>query len=47
MKQLKIQDLQMQLNNMIDRGADTAKIYELSIRLDALIVEYYNKKLGK
>jgi len=31
--QLKIQDLQSQLNDMIDNGDDYSKIYELSVSL--------------
>jgi len=44
--QLKIQDLQSQLNDMIDNGDDYSKIYELSVKLDMLIVQYYNELLG-
>ncbi|NLP14017.1 MAG: Spo0E family sporulation regulatory protein-aspartic acid phosphatase [Clostridium sp.] len=45
MNQLKIQDLQTQLNRLIDKGDDYSKIYELSVKLDMLIVQYYNEKL--
>jgi len=45
MNQLKIQDLQTQLNHLIDKGDDFSKIYELSVKLDMLIVQYYNEKL--
>ncbi|HOM01208.1 MAG TPA: Spo0E family sporulation regulatory protein-aspartic acid phosphatase [Acetivibrio sp.] len=49
--QLKIQDLQSQLNDMIDNcddySKDYSKIYELSVKLDMLIVEYYNELLGR
>ncbi|ADU74298.1 MAG TPA: Spo0E family sporulation regulatory protein-aspartic acid phosphatase [Hungateiclostridium thermocellum] len=45
--QLKIQDLQSQLNDMIDNGDDYSKIYELSVKLDMLIVQYYNELLGR
>lgn len=45
MNQSKIQDLQTQLNHLIDKGDDYSKIYELSVKLDMLIVQYYNEKL--
>ncbi|MFZ5986077.1 MAG: aspartyl-phosphate phosphatase Spo0E family protein [Bacillota bacterium] len=45
MNQLKIQALQTQLNRMIDNGDDYSKIYELSVQLDSLIVQYYNEIL--
>ncbi|HHV29590.1 aspartyl-phosphate phosphatase Spo0E family protein [Acetivibrio mesophilus] len=45
--QFKIQDLQSELNNMIDNGDDYSKIYELSVKLDMLIVQYYNELLGR
>lgn len=45
MNQLKIQDLQTQLNHLIDKGGDYSQIYELSVKLDMLIVQYYNEEL--
>lgn len=45
MNQLKIQALQTKLNHMIDKGDDFSKIYELSVKLDLLIVQYYNEVL--
>jgi len=46
MNELKIQALQNQLNHMIDNNVDFNKIYELSLELDILIVQYYNKVLN-
>lgn len=46
MNDLKIQALQTQLNHMIDNDVDFSKIYELSLELDILIVQYYNKVLN-
>ena len=45
MNDLKIQALQTKLNHMIDKDADFSKIYELSVKLDLLIVQYYNELL--
>lgn len=46
MAQCEIQLLQDKLNNMIDSEDDYAKIYEISIKLDLLIVQYYDKLLN-
>lgn len=43
MVQCEIQLLQDELNNMIDSEYDYAKIYEVSVKLDLLIVKYYNE----
>ena len=45
MNEMKIQELQYELNNMIDNNADYNKIYKTSVELDSLIVEYYNEIL--
>ncbi|MCX7921317.1 MAG: aspartyl-phosphate phosphatase Spo0E family protein [Clostridia bacterium] len=44
MIEAEIETLKCQLNNAIDRGFDYAEIYELSVRLDKLIVQYYIEK---
>ncbi|HHX18807.1 MAG TPA: Spo0E family sporulation regulatory protein-aspartic acid phosphatase [Clostridium sp.] len=45
MAQREIRLLQDKLNDMIDCGDDYAKIYEMSVKLDLLIVKYYNELL--
>ncbi|MDQ2086887.1 Spo0E family sporulation regulatory protein-aspartic acid phosphatase [Herbivorax sp. ANBcel31] len=45
MTQAEIQLLQDKLNNMIDSEDDYTKIYEMSLKLDSLIVRYYNELL--
>ncbi|WP_010252212.1 Spo0E family sporulation regulatory protein-aspartic acid phosphatase [Acetivibrio cellulolyticus] len=47
MNELKIQKLQYELNAMIDNDDDFNKIYETSVELDSLIVEYYNHMLNR
>lgn len=46
MNVIKIQELQWELNTMIDNDDDFNKIYEASVELDLLIVQYYNEMLG-
>ena len=41
----KILKLRRELNDSIKEGKDYDKIYELSIKLDKVITEYYNAKL--
>lgn len=36
-----IEDLKKELNHLIDAGADVSEIYEMSVRIDRLIVQYY------
>ncbi|MBQ9315018.1 MAG: Spo0E family sporulation regulatory protein-aspartic acid phosphatase [Clostridia bacterium] len=43
----KIEDLRIQLNELIEKGADFSKIQEVSLLLDECLIEYYNKKLEK
>ncbi|TYQ13052.1 UNVERIFIED_CONTAM: Spo0E like sporulation regulatory protein [Acetivibrio alkalicellulosi] len=45
MNQTIIRVMQDKLNNMIDSGDDYTKIYEMSVKLDSLIVQYYNEIL--
>jgi hypothetical protein len=45
MNEMKIQELQYELNSMIDNNVDYNKIYKTSVELDSLIVEYYNEIL--
>ncbi len=47
MKEMKIQELQYELNAMIDNNDDYSKIYKASVELDLLIVEYYNEVLNR
>ncbi|NLL05024.1 MAG: Spo0E family sporulation regulatory protein-aspartic acid phosphatase [Clostridiaceae bacterium] len=47
MNEMKIQELQYELNTMIDNNDDYNKIYKISVELDLLIVEYYNKILNR
>ena len=46
MIETKIQVLQDELNNMIDKGVSFEDIYELSVKLDELILQYYHNRLG-
>lgn len=46
MAQSEIKLLQDKLNSMIDCEDDYAKIYEMSVKLDLLIVQYYNEQLN-
>ena len=41
----KINDLREELNESILKNEDYSKIYNLSIKLDDLIAEYYEKNL--
>ena len=47
MNEMKIQELQYELNTMIDNNDDFSKIYKASVELDLLIVEYYNEILNR
>ena len=39
-----IQNLQNELNRLIDEGVNLSELYELSVKLDLLIVKYYNER---
>ena len=41
----KINDLREELNESILKNENYSKIYNLSVKLDDLIAEYYNKNL--
>jgi hypothetical protein len=42
-----IEELKMKLDSLIDEGADFAEIYDISVKLDKLIVAYYRSNSGK
>lgn len=43
----KICELREELNNSIINGQDYSITYELSVKLDELIAEYYRRQLNK
>lgn len=47
MIEAQIEDLKKQLNSLVKMDADYAEIYDLSVKLDKLIVLYYVKKSRK
>ena len=44
MVEVEIRELQKELNRLIDQGTNLAELYELSVRLDSLIVKFYSEK---
>lgn len=42
-----IEALKYELNCLIGRNADFASVYELSVKLDGLIMQYYNQKYNR
>lgn len=42
-----IEVLKEELNKLIENGTDELGVYDLSVRLDQLIVEYYRQKYSK
>jgi hypothetical protein len=44
MVEVQIQVLQNELNHLIDKGYNFSEVYDLSVELDKLILQYYNEK---
>ncbi|MCX8130121.1 MAG: aspartyl-phosphate phosphatase Spo0E family protein [Clostridia bacterium] len=44
MVEVQIEALQNELNHLIDRGYNFTEVYELSVKLDKLILQYYNER---
>lgn len=40
---LEIEALKKKLNHLISQGAELSDVYELSVQLDKLIVQYYKE----
>lgn len=44
---LEMQEMKKQLNCMVVENKDYQEIYDISVKLDQLIMAYYDKKLKK
>lgn len=44
MVEMQIEALQSELNHLIDKGYNLSEVYDLSLKLDQLILQYYSQK---
>ena len=47
MVEQKIEELRIQLNELIEKGADFSEIQKVSLLLDECLIEYYDNKLER